>query len=1561
MRRVAVVAGFLLWTCVTAGAQTPAFAPVPDNPPRASLISISAPNPAGDVTVTGAAGSVSNGSRLILVTLDTGHFVQATAAGNGSFNATIFAPPGTSIMVKADPTGASLARLRFLPTGQPEDEGELAALPGTIVRVADSASTGGATSFGGAGLTRPVEPPQLPAWTFQGTIASREYQPGGSIRVQGTLRISSTALLTADSVRANTRLSIERLSGADGQGAFGQDVYASMFMTATGLPIERISSSASPAALAKNDVWNLTRTGTQAEAAIDMTLQLPADLPAGYYRPYISFAFDNTVPIESPLSRGIIFSDRPRRRPSIFNQMGLISAYLPIVKVGSPAAPRMYWTLLSDTLSNGTRGTGAIEDRNRFGLASRIVTQSENFVIPRTDSAGQPVLYRLEPFAPTIASGDRGTPPNTPLIPFRFPSGTLTVRVQKPDGSTDTLGPAPFTQSRMRGLAKSNGEPLSIGGGHITDLYQLSTMDSRFSYAFPQDGRYVITLDGSIEDVWGNTWRGGGTYEVHIGRTLSLDTAVLPGTPFEVGDVLNPGVVLSPPVPASVEVRFRMVPNSESSRLSERTVRGVANRFGYFSQAGGIPLNDAGEYRVDVTATYRDDQGNLWMGSRTWGGVIAPRTTSLIAHGRRGIDSGTTIGPQWFFRTQTGIPDFHFPFGFHSGDVSWLQKSDASVALISVQDPLGTFGNLLRQRNLPLTWGPGSFDERRTTGEIPLFSSRPDGIDPHIDPAKVDLWAYSYRSVQRPLVRVREVIGEEAVSGPYWRFEDAYASQIGAGEQGDRTNDIKFQYGAAVLRGSAIGNTAQYAIYGSLFVLIPDNDPGGGSRTFPPFQGNGGGPSGGPIMRLKGRDINLFIHPTAVRPGSVLELGDNFSVAGAVGPPLAANVSVKITKPGGQIVEFSGRANKVGYFYQPTRDFAVDQTGIYTVDLTVGYDGLTSAGQLTQPFPSGDVLGTSNGRFYVYAVARGSALLSANVPQQSTMAAPGALDLIATPPAGFTLRSGHYTATMPGFLLQSGDITPSSGQFSYRYDAQALSADFPNLDTAPPADLVTLTLFGSGTDADGQNADTARIIVLHGSELLNLPVASSSGFAISDRGGISLSTNGTGGNLRQGHARIQPATGSTTPSGLAIFALRQNGALVSEATVPASSPVLSGRIYARVEGRVNTGIAIANPNGQSANISFYFTNSNGENFGAGSTSIAANSQIAYFLDHPTLNGVAPINGTFTFTSSIPVSVIAIRGYTNETNEFLMTTLPVVPLATPASQTVMIPHFADGGGWTTQIVLVNPTDQTLNGNVQLFGQGTSTTAGAPVSITLNGQTATSFPYSIPARSSRLLESQNLAGALQQGSVRIIPSAGNPTPAGQVIFSYHTAGIRVSEAGVPSTPAFLAQRLYVEAAGNFAASDIGSMQSGIAVANPSSSQVTVTFELTTLTGASTGLSGTLNVPANGQAALFLNQIPGFNALALPFQGVLRVSTASTAGVSVIGVRSRWNERRHFLITTTSPVDESAIASTAEMIFPHLADSAGFTMQFILFSGSAGQASAGSLRLYSQTGDSLNLTLR
>ena len=463
-------------------------------------------------------------------------------------------------------------------------------------------------------------------------------------------------------------------------------------------------------------------------------------------------------------------------------------------------------------------------------------------------------------------------------------------------------------QSRLKSLVDDEGLPLDNGGGHITDAYQLSTMDPRFNVTFSQDGLHVITVEGTIDDIWGNTWTGGGAYDVHVGRVLALDTAVLPGTHFEVGDGFNPGLVVSPSMTAEVEVRIQHMPHSDISQLEERTIRGRTNRFGYFQPAGNsVIFEQPGEYRVDITARGEDVQGQLWMGSRTWGGVVAPADPLIVAHGRRGIDAQDTIGPQWFFFDDIPRNDItpHIPFPFQSGDVTWVEEAgevDSSIPLVSFHDPSRQLTALLKQRgqdeygNLRVPFqAPGSFAERVVVGEAPLFSSRPDGRDPHLDLTKVDLWAYSYRSVQRPLVRVREEISEDAIQSPYWRFDDRYAKQIGVGAHGDLPGEFKFQYGAVVLHGPAL-DQSHYAIHGSLFVLVPEHDPDG-TRTFPPFQGNGGGPSGGPLFTLKGEDIDLFIHLTGVRPGSVLETGNTFALVGAIGPTLPARVGLHGHRP----------------------------------------------------------------------------------------------------------------------------------------------------------------------------------------------------------------------------------------------------------------------------------------------------------------------------------------------------------------------------------------------------------------------------------------------------------------------------------------------------------------------------------------------------------------------------------------------------------------------------------------------------------------------------------------
>ena len=64
----------------------------------------------------------------------------------------------------------------------------------------------------------------------------------------------------------------------------------------------------------------------------------------------------------------------------------------------------------------------------------------------------------------------------------------------------------------------TEGVLLDFGGGTMADLFQLTTLSDRFLFRFAQYGRHVVTISGSVQDIWGNTYTSSGTYEVFVAR-----------------------------------------------------------------------------------------------------------------------------------------------------------------------------------------------------------------------------------------------------------------------------------------------------------------------------------------------------------------------------------------------------------------------------------------------------------------------------------------------------------------------------------------------------------------------------------------------------------------------------------------------------------------------------------------------------------------------------------------------------------------------------------------------------------------------------------------------------------------------------------------------------------------------------------------------------------------------------------------------------------------------------------------------------------------------------------
>src|SRR5262249_20219842 len=160
---------------------------------------------------------------------------------------------------------------------------------------------------------------------------------------------------------------------------------------------------------------------------------------------------------------------------------------------------------------------------------------------------------------------------------------------------------------------------------------------------------------------------------------------------------------------------------------------------------------------------------------------------------------------------------------------------------------------------------------------------------------------------------------------------------------------------------------------------------------------------------------------------------------------------------------------------------------------------------------------------------------------------------------------------------------------------------------------------------------------------------------------------------------------------------------------------------------------------------------------AGTAVLPAHEQYAAFLDQAPYHGSETAR-SFTFTSSAPVGAIALRGQLNERGEFLMTTLPV-GAASPDSPdslpsgAILLPHFAAGGSWTTQVLLVNPTDQPLSGSVEMDA---------------------TYSYTIAPRSSAKVVSVG-SDLLRTGIIRVNPGRGSGTPVVSSVFTFVSNGI------------------------------------------------------------------------------------------------------------------------------------------------------------------------------------------
>lgn len=213
--------------------------------PRGDLISVSAADDEGNAVVTGAPGAVEPLSAVLLGNVQTGQIKLTTSRADGGFSAPLFAPPGSPVMIRHDPTGHHIP---FLAVGGQANV-SINHAPGTTVYVPLPA--GRFASSGSNVSGAPQESLQLSAarstgvfdrgvWHLSGSLPADTIAPGRSVAVTGTLTLFLRDIRTAEeaaALRVNSNTDLEQVVDGEGLQRRPHNEFVSTYMTPSGLPM----------------------------------------------------------------------------------------------------------------------------------------------------------------------------------------------------------------------------------------------------------------------------------------------------------------------------------------------------------------------------------------------------------------------------------------------------------------------------------------------------------------------------------------------------------------------------------------------------------------------------------------------------------------------------------------------------------------------------------------------------------------------------------------------------------------------------------------------------------------------------------------------------------------------------------------------------------------------------------------------------------------------------------------------------------------------------------------------------------------------------------------------------------------------------------------------------------------------------------------------------------------------------------------------------------------------------------------------------------------------------
>ncbi len=225
--------------------------------------------------------------------------------------------------------------------------------------------------------------------------------------------------------------------------------------------------------------------------------------------------------------------------------------------------------------------------------------------------------------------------------------------------------------------------------------------------------------------------------------------------------------------------------------------------------------------------------------------------------------------------------------------------------------------------------------------------------------------------------------------------------------------------------------------------------------------------------------------------------------------------------------------------------------------------------------------------------------------------------------------------------------------------------------------------------------------------------------------------------VRSGYAIVTPATAG---AGIVVFETfgESHGSDVYQAGVLPSEMAKQSIMFVNTSDRLsrNLGIAFTNPSSSPATVSLILRDDKGSTVATSTLSLPGGHQIAQFVTqlfsiHKSL--LRDLTGTVDIVSDIPIAAVGLRYRGINFSTLPITRLsppspvPVISTGVGGPDAVILPQFAVGGGWASEIVIVNTSTAPVTVRVDLFDG-----SGLPLVATLNGQSSSSFTgLTVPA--------------------------------------------------------------------------------------------------------------------------------------------------------------------------------------------------------------------------------------